>query len=171
MNEEFNVEEFRRAVYPPETVLTMGPMLLLGISFGLVLLCGLCFAVGYSMGSHGAHNSPTTAQQPVAKAAAPATASFPKPSATPHNTSQPQAAQPVTVPAQALMVQIAIVSHQEDADVLLSALRQHGFTATVRRDPADSKFHVSIGPFVNRNDANAMRKKLIYDGYNAIVQP
>ena len=193
MDEEFNVEEFRRAVYPPDTVLTLGPMLLLGISFGLVLLCGLCFGVGYSMGSHGARDSSGTGQQPVARAAAQAAASLPKPTAAPHNISQPQPATataptpsssptpalpapatqtaPATVPALALMVQIAIVSHQEDADVLVSALRQRGYKATARRDPADNQFHVRIGPFNSRNDAEAMRKKLIYDGYNAIVQP
>jgi cell division septation protein DedD len=69
------------------------------------------------------------------------------------------------------MVQIAIVSHQEDADVLVSALRQRGYTATARRDPADNQFHVRIGPFNSHNEANAMRQKLLNDGYNAIVQP
>jgi cell division septation protein DedD len=174
MDDEFNVEEFRRAVYPPETVLTMGPMLLLGISFGLVLLCGLCFGVGYSVGSHGAHASLGTVQQPVARAASQAAASLPKPSAAPHNISQPQTAAataPATVPALALMVQIAIVSHQEDADVLVRALRKRGYVVSVSRDAADNQYHVRVGPFANRNDANAMRKKLIYDGYNAIVQP
>ncbi len=35
---------------------------------------------------------------------------------------------------------------------------------------ADNLIHVQTGPFVNRNDANAMRQKLLNDGYNAIVQ-
>ena len=69
------------------------------------------------------------------------------------------------------MVQIAIVSHQEDADVLVNALRQRGYTATARRDPADNQLHVRIGPFNSHNDANAMCQKLLNDGYNAIVQP
>jgi len=29
---------------------------------------------------------------------------------------------------------------------------------------------VQTGPFANRNDANAMRQKLLNDGYNAIVE-
>jgi len=69
------------------------------------------------------------------------------------------------------MVQIAAVSHQEDADVLVSALRKRGYAVTMRRDPADSLFHVRIGPFASRDDANAARQKLLNDGYNASVEP
>jgi len=50
-------------------------------------------------------------------------------------------------------------------------LRKRGYAVSVSRDAADNQLHVRIGPFSNRNDANAMRKKLIYDGYNAVVQP
>jgi serine/threonine-protein kinase len=70
-----------------------------------------------------------------------------------------------------LMVQIASVSHQEDADVLVDTLRKRGYAATVSHDAADNLFHVRIGPFKNLNSANAIRRKLINDGYNAIVQP
>jgi cell division septation protein DedD len=180
MDEDFNVEEFRRTVYPPDTVLTLGPMMMLGIFLGLALLCGLCFGVGYSMGSRNIHESSATNQQPAA--ATHAAGSLPKHTAFPQNIPQkPQPAAalpaPTTKPepgagiAGALMVQIAIVSHQEDANVLVSALRQRGYTATSRRDPADNQLHVRIGPFSSRNDANAMCQKLLHDGYNAIVQP
>ena len=70
-----------------------------------------------------------------------------------------------------IMVQIAAVSHPEDADVLVSALRKRGYAVTARRDPADNLIHVQVGPFANRNDAIAMRQNLLNDGYNAIVQP
>lgn len=76
-----------------------------------------------------------------------------------------------TAPALALMVQIAAVSHQEDADVLVGALRRRGYAVNTRRDPADNLIHVRIGPFASLNDANATRQKLLNDGYNAIVQP
>jgi cell division septation protein DedD len=69
------------------------------------------------------------------------------------------------------MVQIAAVSHQEDADVLAGALRKHGYSVTEIRDAADNLIHVRVGPFSSRNDANAMRIRLLNDGYNAIVQP
>jgi cell division septation protein DedD len=69
------------------------------------------------------------------------------------------------------MVQIAAVSHQEDADVLVAALRKHGYTVTMSREPADNLIHVRIGPFTSRGEANTARQKLLNDGYNAVVQP
>ena len=69
------------------------------------------------------------------------------------------------------MVQVAAVSHAEDADALVTALRRRGFAVMVRRDGSDNLLHVRVGPFLNRNDANATRQKLLNDGYNAIVQP
>jgi DedD protein len=69
------------------------------------------------------------------------------------------------------MVQIAAVSHPEDADVLVSALRKKGYAVSVRRDPMDTLMHVHVGPFATHIDAAAMRQKLLNDGYNAIVQP
>jgi len=76
-----------------------------------------------------------------------------------------QAAGPV------LMVQVAAVSHQEDADVLTAALRKRGYAVNESRDHADNLIHVRIGPFSSRDEANATRLKLLNDGYNASVQP
>jgi len=81
------------------------------------------------------------------------------------------AVQPALAQSGGIMVQIAAVSHPEDADVLVGALRKRGYTVTARRDPSDGLLHVQIGPFANRSDAYAMRQKLLNDGYNAIVQP
>jgi cell division septation protein DedD len=69
------------------------------------------------------------------------------------------------------MVQIAAVTDVEDADVLVGALRKHGYAVTARREPADNLIHVRIGPFSTREDALRWRQKLLNDGYNAIVQP
>lgn len=80
---------------------------------------------------------------------------------------------PVAVPAgpgASIMVQIAAVSHHEDADVLISALSRRGYTVAIRQEPQDKLFHVQIGPFANRKDADAMRQRLLADGYNAIVK-
>jgi DedD protein len=79
-------------------------------------------------------------------------------------------AQPASKQVQGWMVQIAAVSHPEDAEVLIGALRKHGYSVTAGRDANDNLIHVQTGPFVNRNDANAMRQKLLNDGYNAIVR-
>jgi cell division septation protein DedD len=219
--DENGIEPARRR---PDTEVTLGPMLLLGLFFGLVLLCGLCFGLGYSMGSHSARLASTAAQQPGDQASSQANDSLSKPSAVSQTVSQPQppaadqtpsgvnppagtqapgatsaadanTAPPVVKPAlpaaatapapvsaqpapalkaaqaTAITVQIATVSQQEDADVLVAALRKRGYAVTARRDPYDNQFHVRIGPFSNRNDANATRQKLLRDGYNAVVQP
>lgn len=69
------------------------------------------------------------------------------------------------------MVQVAAVSHPEDAEVLVSALRKRGYPVSVRHEVSDNLVHVRVGPFAVRNDANAMQQKLLSDGYNALVQP
>jgi cell division septation protein DedD len=88
--------------------------------------------------------------------------------ALPAPAANPRSAAPA---AGALMVQIAAVSHQEDADVLVAALRKRGYAVTASRDSADGMLHVRIGPFSSRNEANSIRNKLLSDGYNAVVQP
>ena len=82
-----------------------------------------------------------------------------------------QAVQPALVPSTVWMVQIASVAQQEDADVLVSALRRRGYNVSAHRDPADGQLHVRVGPFATHNDAATMRQKLMNDGYNAIIQP
>jgi cell division septation protein DedD len=68
------------------------------------------------------------------------------------------------------MVQIAAISNPADADVLVRALQQHGYSASAHRFPPDPLIHVQIGPFSNRADAIAMKQKLLSDGYNAILK-
>lgn len=68
------------------------------------------------------------------------------------------------------MVEVAIVSQQQDADVLVNALRKRGYAAQVRRAMGEQMLHVQVGPFANRNDAIATRQRLLNDGYNAVVR-
>jgi cell division septation protein DedD len=207
-----------------DTELTLGPAKLFGLFAGLVLLCGLCFALGYAFGHHGSQVTPAVPSQSTteAQAAVPVVNSRSKPSATApagpvaqqalvdlpasdsdgessahvseaatsgeqSATSQavrpalpsspaPQggaslAVKPANAFAGALMVQIAAVSNPEDAEVLVGALRRHGYAVSASRDAADRLLHVRIGPFSNRSEADTMREKLLNDGYNAIVQP
>lgn len=88
--------------------------------------------------------------------------------------SQPAGAgqvQPALAQATAWMVQIAAVSHQEDADVLVSALRKHGYVVSARHDSEDNLLHVQVGPFTTHSEAASMRQRLLNDGYNAIIEP
>jgi DedD protein len=85
------------------------------------------------------------------------------------------AAPSATVPAAAssgaqAVVQVAAVSRQSDANMLMAALKRHGYNAVVHPSPQDKLLHVQIGPFSTKKDADAMRQKLIGDGYNAIVK-
>jgi cell division septation protein DedD len=218
-DEELEQEQPRR-----DTELTLSSMTLLAIFFGLVLICGLCFGLGYTLGHRGSEQPLTAGQtssgaqttlqadisRPKPSATAPTGAATEKqsvvvdlpqstaPGASPAASSQSSepvqppvrpalptvanaapsaqpAAAPLVAPAMAptgpLMVQIAAVSHQEDADVLVSALRSRGYSVAARHEAADGLIHVRIGPFNSREVANRWRMKLLGDGYNAIVQP
>ena len=69
------------------------------------------------------------------------------------------------------VVQVAAMSHQEDADVVAVDLKRRGYTVAIRHEPQDKLFHVQIGPFATRKDADVMRQRLQTDGYNnAIVK-
>jgi cell division septation protein DedD len=69
------------------------------------------------------------------------------------------------------MVQVAAVSHPEDASVLVGALRRRGYAASAQRERSDGLIHVRIGPFGTHDEAYRMSARLLDDGYNAIVQP
>lgn len=68
-------------------------------------------------------------------------------------------------------VQVAAVSRQEDAEALVEALKKKQYPAfTANNSTADKFFHVQVGPYGELKDAEAMRARLIGDGYNPIVK-
>ncbi|PYY00994.1 MAG: hypothetical protein DMG64_06090 [Acidobacteria bacterium] len=70
-----------------------------------------------------------------------------------------------------ITVQVAAVTKQEDADVLVAALRRKNYPVFVAPGTSvDNLYHVQIGPFAELKDAEAMKSKLAGDGYNAIVK-
>lgn len=73
------------------------------------------------------------------------------------------------LPREALVVQIAAMSRQDDAEVLASSLRKRGFATSIHNDTADLLYHVQVGPY-QRNVAMAARQRLIASGYNAILK-
>jgi DedD protein len=203
--------------------ITLSTASLLGIFFGLVLICGVFFGFGYSMGrgagpsaqastleagetSVAANQEPSqppapepAAAQPApqeaqpetqaeAKAEPQAAPALPKETSapvrqTPPLISKPAAAREIPAPPAYVppadappnpyakpMVQIAAVARREDADVLVSALRQRGYGVVVRSEPQDKLLHVQVGPFADRMQAAAIKQKLLSDGYNAIIK-
>lgn len=106
-----------------------------------------------------------------------------KPATVPHPVAEAHAAKvatPVPTPATApvsapattgtIYVQVAAVSHQEDADVLTNALRRRGYAVHPRSDAGDQLIHVQVGPFSTRKEADAMRQRLAGDGYNGFIK-
>lgn len=85
------------------------------------------------------------------------------PASPPPVTSAPQ-------PAGSFVVQVAAVSSQDVADIELAALQKKGYNVAVRHEPQDKLLHIQIGPFPDKKEAEAMRQRVIADGFNAIVK-
>ena len=86
------------------------------------------------------------------------------------STTQSAGADTKTGTASSFMVQVAAVSKQEDAEILVTALRKKQYPVFIANAAGDPLFHVQVGPFSDRKDAEAMRTRLSGDGYNAIVK-
>jgi len=180
-----------------DTEITLGTGKMLALFFGLVILCAIFFGMGYSMGRSSVKTGPELLPSPsearpsavnqTVPAPAPATKSQePAPpaqtssasdntSASSSNATQPSSApdqanaQPAA-PAAGYFVQVAAVSKQEDAEALVEALKARQYQALIANQPSDKLFHVQVGPFTDIKDAEAMRSKLVSDGYNPILK-
>jgi len=83
----------------------------------------------------------------------------------------PAATDPATAPPlNAYFVQVAAVSKAEDAEALVDALKKKQYPAFQTGTPTDKLIHVQVGPYADIKDAEAMRAKLVSDGYNPIVK-
>ncbi len=81
----------------------------------------------------------------------------------------------VTTPEQPVasgsyMVQVAAVSHEEDAQLLVTALKAKGYPVSAHIQPGDKFFHIQVGPFANVKDAAAAKQRLVADGYQPIIK-
>jgi DedD protein len=78
---------------------------------------------------------------------------------------------PEGLPPAGYIVQVAAVTKSEDADALVSALKKKQYAVfTATNPPYDKLYHVQIGPFADLKEAEAMRTKLVSDGYNPILK-
>jgi DedD protein len=112
-----------------------------------------------------AHSTPAPTSTPTVTR--PAT---PPPANPSTHTSQSPA--PTATPSGAFVVQIAAISgsHKDDADLLVNALHSKGYEVSERTETQDKLIHIQVGPYATKADAEAMRERLIVDGYNAIVK-
>jgi DedD protein len=214
-----------------DTEITLGTAKLLGLFFGLVIVCAVFFALGYTLGRKSdaglsattfvaplqtptsgpkpagsatgspappmtfykaveqkdasaqltpassdsgstdpaAGQAPSTAQSASSAAAAPGT-SAPSTPGQPSQTANPP--DPVgTLPPSGYFVQVAAVSKEDDAEALVDALKKKQYPAFVASNSSTDKlFRVQVGPFGDIKDAEAMRSRLINDGYNPILK-
>jgi DedD protein len=201
-----------------DTEITLGTGKLLVMFFGLVGVCALFFALGYSLGRKSEpmipptsaavapQTAPGTGKTSSGAAAAPAMSFYksveqkdPNPELTPpvdaktdsgaapanaagsasagSNTTPAQAAATggsdpaTTLPTAGYFVQVAAVSKQEDADSLVDALKKKEYPAFVAAAvTTDKLLRVQLGPFSEIKDAEAMRARLIADGYSPILK-
>ena len=192
-----------------DTEITLGTGKLLGLFFGLVVVCAVFFGLGFSLGRNSVktgltlQETPTSSGQAENAGAAKTTPGTPEKivpvaeqTTSPADTNQAAAQAPspvVTSPAPAAQgqagttpspelqkpspvalggytVQVAAVSKQEDADALVDALKKKSYPVFVASAANDKLFHVQVGPFGELKDAEAMKSKLMGDGYNPIVK-
>ena len=78
---------------------------------------------------------------------------------------------PVTGPG-TIVVQIAAVSREDDAVSLAGALRKKNYNVFVVNNPVtnDKLYHVQVGPFATVQEAEAMKARLVGEGYNPILK-
>jgi len=68
-------------------------------------------------------------------------------------------------------VQVAAVSRHEDANALVDALKKKQYPAfTANNGATDKFFHVQVGPYADLKEAEAMKARLVADGYNPILK-
>lgn len=214
-----------------DTELTLSTGKLLGFFFGMVIICGIFFSLGYLVGKgssqagapvqtdsavnsnistsggakpaagHAPSTDATTAKpctegdanctpatggetaaistMPASTDAAskdaaidtktnPASAETTKPTTAAKNVAPELTSAPQSLTG--IMVQVAAVTKQEDADALVKALRKKEYPVFVVTQADNKLFHIQVGPFAQQKDAEAMRSKLAEDGYNAIIK-
>ena len=156
-----------------DTEITLGASKIVVIFFGLAALCAVFFALGFKLGKSSVIQSVAT---PAASALMPGGV---RPSAARSNPAPPKdsAAAPTPVSADPAIpdggsgyyVQVAAVSKEEDADALVDALKKKDYPA-MSTSTGDKLFHIQVGPFSDIKQAEAMRAKLVGDGYNPILK-
>jgi pilus assembly protein CpaC len=104
----------------------------------------------------------------VASSESPRRYVFDNPTATAPASGKP-AAEPEP-PARSMVVQIMALSSKEDAELMAVALKRQGYDVAINHDPVDALLHLEVGPFSSKTDAEAVRQRLLLDGYNATIR-
>lgn len=120
------------------------------------------FSFYKSVGTSGASTELAASDAQAQPQSTPAAPPAPAPSA-PANSAAPASG--------GYFVQVAAVSREEDANALVEALKKKQYPAfAANNSTADKYYHVQVGPYAAFKDAEAMRARLIADGYNPILK-
>jgi DedD protein len=126
------------------------------------------FSFYKAVGEKGANPGLTTPQDSKAAQAPPTPANPATAEAAPNEATDAGTAPPASG---GYYVQVAAVSRQEDAESLVEALKKKQYPAFTANNASTDKFyHVQVGPYGELKDAEAMRARLVSDGYNPIVK-
>ena len=113
---------------------------------------------------------PDAKAQPTDATAATATAAAPAKAATDAAGAPPASSTTASSTTGSYYVQVAAVTRQEDAEALVDALKKKQYPAFANNASADKYYRVQVGPYADFKDAEAMRARLVSDGYNPIVK-
>jgi len=120
-----------------------------------------------STGTDAANGQPNTNPQPQ-----PATSTDSAPPLVTVNSSSTTPANPEVknVSSGSVIVQVAAVSKQEDAEFLVAALRKKQYPVFLSAGGGDAYFRVQVGPFTDMKEAETTRARLASEGYNPIIK-
>ena len=180
-----------------DTEITLGTGKLLVFFFALVIVCALFFGLGFSLGRNASAGPASVVSSAGSQGGRPtaATTTSQKPAAdellqsveqkTPDALSDTGssielqcevgtrgARPPLTLihPAGGI-VQVAAVTKPEDAEALVNALKKKQYPAfAVNNTASDKLYRVQVGPYPDIKDAEAIRTRLVSDGYNPILK-
>jgi cell division septation protein DedD len=148
------------------TEVTVSTAKMVAAFLGLVILCAAFFGLGFVLGRDSERGTV------LAGSSTPAvTVTGVRPSSTPEAAPSAPDVPPAASSTGNFFVQVAAVSKQEDAEALVGALRKKQYSAiATSNQPSDALFHVQVGPFAERKDAEDTKTRLVKDGYNPILK-
>lgn len=165
------------------------------VFFGAVVLCAIFFSIGYLVGSHGPKavagpaveqvpppsEVPAPINPPLQDSSAPSASRASSRSATvieqnlPSRSTAPRSAASSQPAARAgVMIQVAALRTQSDAESLLRTLKAHGYHAVLvtpeEAGGRDSLYRIQIGPFGSRDQALKPLQKLSEQGFKPFIK-
>jgi len=141
-----------------------------GLFAGIVGLFGLMFILGYFLG-RGQPYPQTSAITPVDKETVyPAEASSPPAKARPGACLAESSFEAPLIPRGTIVLQVAALTRDTEAEALAEALRKKEFPAFVLMPSADQYYRVQVGPYADTKSAHMVRRRLEKEGFKPIIK-